>query len=465
MAAAPDSPINSQPRSNWLRMRTLTNLRWLAIVGQAGAVILATSFLGLTINIGLAMLAIGASVLFNTVAMVRFPRNRRLSENQVMATLIFDMTQLVALLFLTGGLNNPFALLILAPVTISAATLRLRAILVLGSFAIVMITFVATVNLPLMTQAGVVLRMPSLFVIGFWVALVIGVVFLSSYARRIATESQVMSQALLATQMALSREQKLTDLGGVVAAAAHELGTPLATIKLVSTELVEELADNRELMDDAKLIRLQADRCRDILRDMGRSGNEDQHLRFAPISAVVDEAAEPHSQRGKTIEYSARANKFSESKQPTIARKPEIIHGVRNLIQNAVDFADNTVWVDVRWTDDIVKITVADDGPGYPPELIGLIGDPFLRKRARKNATPPRPGYSGMGLGLFIAKTLLERSGGTLKFSNGTDPFLNASERSLRGGAIADIIWQRATIERDESFAHAPLGRNQPLNS
>lgn len=222
-----------------------------------------------------------------------------------------------------------------------------------------------------------------------------------------------MSDALAATQFALSREQKLTDLGGVVAAAAHELGTPLATIKLTSSELIEELDDNPELQDDARLIREQADRCRDILRGMGRAGKDDLHLRQAPLSTLVHEAAEPHFDRGKDIRFSEHPAEGDGLNQPSVLRKPEIIHGLRNLVQNAVDFAQSKVWIELHWSDDEITVRISDDGNGFPGHLLGRLGDPFMRRRSSHADRGKRPEYEGMGLGLFIAKTLLERTGRT----------------------------------------------------
>jgi two-component system sensor histidine kinase RegB len=287
---------------------------------------------------------------------------------------------------------------------------------------------------------------PQLFAFGFWLSIVIGILFLGLYSRRVATEMRSMSEALLATQMALAREQKLTDLGGVVAAAAHELGTPLATIKLVSAELMHELEDRPDLLDDARLIRDQADRCRDILRDMGRAGKDDLHLRQAPLSAALREAAEPHMARGKRVEFLVGPVDGSPDRQPTILRRPEIIHGLRNLVQNAVDFARTTVWIEGEWTDRTVTVRIIDDGDGYPPHVIGRIGDPFVRFRRSEPDTPQRPGYEGMGLGLFIAKTLLERSGAELTFANASDPFLAPEDRPERCGAVVEAVWNMADL-------------------
>ena len=331
--------VSHDTRSDWVRLRTLLVLRWLAILGQTITVVTASFYLGLRVELGLCFLAIGASVISNLIAMSIFPENQRLSDRDAMLTLLFDLAQLSFLLFLTGGLNNPFALLILAPVTISATALTMRSTTILGSLAIVLISLLAYFHVPLTLTTGEVLQLPDLFILGFWTAIAIGIIFLSAYARRITSESHSMSQALLATQMALAREQKLTDLGGVVAAAAHELGTPLATIKLVSTELVEELEGQPQLAEDAKLISSQADRCRDILRSMGRAGKDDLHMRSAPLGAVVREAAEPHADRGVEIVMDFAAGPGAPEGQPIIWRKPEIIHGLRNLVQNAVDFA------------------------------------------------------------------------------------------------------------------------------
>lgn len=451
--------MQRETRSEWVRLRTLIYLRWMAIGGQLAAIVVATALYGFRLPLGLCYLAIGASVIANLISIFLFPRNKRMTEAEALLMLLFDLSQLSFLLFLTGGLTNPFALLILAPVVISASAMELRTTMVLGVLAILFVTLFAFVNVPLVREDGTLLEVPPVFGFGFWLAIVIGIVFLSFYARRIAVEIRSMSDALLATQMALSREQKLTDLGGVVAAAAHELGTPLATIKMVATELVDDLdGDARE---DALLIRDQADRCRDILRSMGRAGKDDTHLRQAPLAAVLKEAAEPHLGRGKDVVIALEPGPGGEARQPTVLRRPEVIHGLRNLVQNAVDFAHGRVWVDGSWTDRSVTVRIVDDGEGYPAHVIGRIGDPFVRSRRTSQDLAKRPEYEGMGLGLFIAKTLLERTGAELVFANGSDPFLAPNERPDRGGAIVEVVWPREVIEADT----APVAQNTPITA
>jgi two-component system sensor histidine kinase RegB len=458
--AEPTFPVfDGMSRSHWVRLRTLVVLRWAAIIGQTIALIISVTVFDLRLELGLCLLAVSIAVIANLMAMLAYPRNRRLSEHETLLTLLLDLSQMSFLLYLTGGLNNPFALLLLAPVTIAATALRLRPTVVLGGTAVLFITLLGFFFLPLRTDEGFILRIPDVFRFAFWLAILIGIGFLTLYARRVTDEIHSMSDALVATQMALAREQKLTDLGGVVAAAAHELGTPLATIKLVSAELMEDLEDE-ELRQDAALIREQADRCRDILRSMGRVGKDDLHMRQAPLDTVIREAAEPHSDRGKTIHFDVAPGVSGSSRQPSIYRRPEIIHGLRNLVQNAVDFADANVWVDARWTQDRILVRIADDGKGFPPQAIGRIGDPFMRIRKTPSERTARPGYEGMGLGLFIAKTLLERSGAELTFSNGADPFLTEAERPERSGAVIEVAWPRPEISPDDLETSEGLGEN-----
>jgi len=437
-------------------LRTITMLRWTAILGQLIAIIVAQNMYNLQLELGLCYLVIGASVVGNIVAIFHFPENKRLSETENLLMVVFDLLQLSFLLFLTGGLHNPFSLLILGPVTVSAAVMSLRSTVLLGFLALVIVSLLAQFHLPLRTEQGFILQIPQVFVFGNWVATVIALLFLSAYSWKTANEMHTMAEALQATHLALSREQKLTDIGGVVAAAAHELGTPLATIKLASSELMDELSDKPALAEDAALIHEQADRCREILQSMGRAGKDDLHLRKAPLSAVLEEAAEPHLNRGKDIVF--EQNVVTETPQPEILRRPEIIHGLRNLVQNAVDFAHGTVWVETNWTDDHITIRIVDDGTGFPPHLIGRIGDPFMGRRKSEKERKARPEYEGMGLGLFIAKTLLERSGAELRFSNGSS--LLVREQKLKRGAIIDVIWPRTKIDAAYSELAQVTGEN-----
>lgn len=286
-------------RSNWIRLRTMILLRWVAICGQISALVGAQLFYKLDLPIGLCVFAIGISIIGNLIAHRVFPENTRLREQENLFMVTFDLLQLAFLLFVTGGLNNPFAILVMGPVIVSATVLHLSSALIVGGATFIIITILAFSYLPLRMQDGGILELPGIFVFGEWLAITIALAFTSLSTRRITREMHSMSDALAATQMALARTQKLSDLGGVVAAAAHELGTPLATIKLTSSELVQDLADQPDLQDDARLIRDQTDRCRDILRSMGQAGKDDMQMKTAPLSTVLEEAADPHQDRGK----------------------------------------------------------------------------------------------------------------------------------------------------------------------
>lgn len=448
--------LSAQRRNNWIRLRTIILVRWIAIGGQLAALLVAQFIYGLELEYGICYLVVGVSVIGNIVAIFVFPENKLLSDSENMFMILFDILQLGMLLFLTGGLNNPFSFLVVGPVTISASVLSIRSVIIIATLAIVMVTLLLEFYLPLRTQQFFILRIPDVFKFGNWTAIVIAIFFSSIYSRRIVSEMSSMSQALAATQMALAREQMLTDLGGVVAAAAHELGTPLATIKLASGELMDELEDQPELQEDAALIRQQADRCRDILRSMGRAGKDDLHLRRAPLSTVIEEAAEPHIQRGKIVIF----EHIDLEHAPEVLRRPEIIHGLRNLIQNAVDFATTTVWVETEWDSTTVSVRIMDDGRGYPSQVIGRLGDPFMRHRKSEPDRKQRPSYEGMGLGLFIAKTLLERSGAELSFANGSEPFAPDQLPASRSGAVVQVVWPRAAIDAQMNASGSSLGDN-----
>lgn len=452
--------ISQEHRGDWVRLRTMTYVRMLALTGQALALLVAHVYLGLRFDLVLVWLVMGAAALSILLSLVLFPQTKRLSESEALLTFLFDIAQLVCLLYLTGGVTNPFSLLILAPLAVAAMALRPRSSLFLAVMAVALVSLISVTYQPLRFADGTVLIVPPIFAFGFWAAIVIGIAFQTFYAQRVAIEAASMADALLAAQMALSREQKLTDLGGVVAATAHELGTPLATIKLIASELSEELRDRPDLAEDTRILCEQADRCRDILRSMGRAGKDDTHLRRAPLEAVLREAAEPHLDRGKQVHFEVAPGPGGAPEHPLILRRPEIIHGLRNLIQNAVDFAASEVRVQADWTDQHLRIRILDDGAGFPPQIIGYLGEPFLRRRRNPDRAAQRPGYDGMGLGLFIAKTLLERSGAQMRFANpdgkpGTTP-------AALPGALVTLDWPLSRILADRDAA---LGPNQPVSA
>jgi len=468
------SLFNRRARGGWVRLRTLVVLRWMAITGQSVAVLIATQVMEFALPLPLCALVISASVSFNVIAHIVHPAEKRLSEPGTLASLFFDLVQLVAMLILTGGLNNPFAILIIAPVTIAATALRLRSTLWLGLAALVSIPLLAGLHIPLVQPDGSLLTVPAIYRTGIAAALAISLVFLGLYARRVTIEGYAMSEALSATQLALAREQRLSAIGGIAAATAHELGTPLATIKLVAGEMAGEAGDHPELAVDIALIRSEADRCAAILADLSQGGRDDSQVKMAPVSAVIEEAARPHSRRGKRLVIRIDGLSADEAgeEQPVIARTPELIHGLRNAIQNAVDFARHNVWIDADTGDETFRIAVGDDGPGFSQDILPRLGEPYVSTRARGHRADGAKSYEGMGLGLFIARTLLERTGATVSFANGSDTRHRRDFGDGAGpaqahppGAIIEMVWPKHAIIVSKRDARRALGKNKLFNA
>ena len=443
-----EATLKKSDRGEWVRLFTLTYLRWMAVIGQTFAVVIGYFILKIDFSILICLSLILVSSLLNLLSSFYFPKTKRLSEFQNMLLLLYDLLQLGLMLYFTGGLTNPFAVFILGPVIISATVLNLRFTTILGSIAILIVIILSFLFHPIMYVGGEILEPPRLLLIGNLLAISIAIVFIALYSRRVANETFSMSQALQAMQMTLEREQRLSSLGAIVAAAAHEMGTPLATIKLISTELKHGFNNKNELHADLSLISSQVDRCRDILRNIGRKGKDDIFLKNMPIMVILQEVCSPIlNPKKKEIHFSLN-NKFGkdigdfkEFNQPILARKPELIYGLRNIIQNAIEFSKNKVWIDVTYNAKSLNILISDDGNGYPSNLLKKIGEPFLNEsNFKKNFKNSRPYYEGMGLGLFIAKTLLENLDATVTFSN-------EKNRKNEKGAIVRIMFEREKIE------------------
>lgn len=398
-----------------VRLRTLTTLRWLAVAGQTSAILVVHFGLGFPAPLGLCLGVIAASAWLNLFVTLRFSPQRFLSDREAAAYIAFDIAQLCALLCLTGGLQNPFAALILAPVTIAASVLPLRLTIAIGAIAIAGISIVALWSLPLPWRPGESLAVPPIYIAGVWVALSFSVAFFAAYAHRIAAESAQMKSALAASQLVLAREERLAALGGLAAAAAHELGTPLATIQVTATEMADELKGSGLLEEDAKLLVSQARRCREILGRLSSRGEEgDAMLDRIAADALVREAAAPFVDRprGPAVIFEM----IGEGAPPVLRRRPEVLYGIRNFVENAASFAQSKVLVAAQWSKDDLAISIHDDGPGFSPEILTRLGEPYVSQRFRSRTPAGRK--TGMGLGFFIAKTLLERTGAKIAFDN-----------------------------------------------
>lgn len=421
-----------------LRLETLVRLRWLAIAGQGAAVAGVRFGLGFDLPFALCFLVIAASAWVNLILRVQYPASHRLSDNAATALLAFDILQLAGLLYLTGGLENPFAMLFLAPVLISATALTPERTLGLGLLAVGSATILVLAHRPLPWFPGQAFSLPFLYVTGIWTAILLGTTFTGIYAWRVAEEARQLAQALAATELVLAREQHLSQLDGLAAAAAHELGTPLATIALVAKELDHAMPQDGAIADDLKLLREQVDRCRTILTKLTSIGQEQgDFLETVSLTHLVEEIVEPQ----RALGFDVRVMASGDGPEPMGRRNPGVVYGLSNILDNATDFAASQVTIEACWSPHEVFIEIRDDGPGYAPDILLRVGEPYVttRSAAKRAESETEEGGSGLGLGLFIAKTLIERSGAQLTLTNAAPP---------ASGAIARIVWPRHAFER-----------------
>ncbi|MDH7797954.1 MULTISPECIES: ActS/PrrB/RegB family redox-sensitive histidine kinase [unclassified Beijerinckia] len=425
-----------QESTGRIRVDTLIRLRWLAIAGQTAALLITAFGLNFPLPIALCVTAVAASVWLNIGLRLRYPVTHRLAEREATLLLAFDMLQLTALLYLTGGLENPFSILFLAPVMISAVSLSVTRTVALVLLMVACATFLGFFQRPLPWYPGPVLQLPYLYKIGVWIALVLGAGFITFYAFRVAEEARRLSDALTATELILAREQHLTQLDGLAAAAAHELGTPLATITLVVKELRRQLPAEGPVGEDMELLTSELQRCRTILGKLTSLGNEPaQHWDVLSLPQLLEETLEPSRDFG--VELKSEID--GAGTPPTCRRNPGLLYGLGNLVENAVDFAKSEVLIKANWTEDQVGITIEDDGPGFSADVLTKLGDPYITSRGHDDRRAKSEPGSGLGLGLFIAKTLLERTGATISMGNGVAP---------ASGARVSIRWAREEFER-----------------
>ncbi len=411
-----------------VRLRTLIVLRWLAIIGQTAAVLFVGYGIGLDFPIGWALAAISVSVALNVALILTRPSQDLAREWEAAAQLAYDAVQLAVLLALTGGLQNPFVFLFIAPVAVSATILRPSITAMLAALTFVCVGVISVWRLPLPWPEGGTLQLPLLYELGVAAALLVGLGFTSVYAWRVAAEEERLNIALAAVQAVLAREQTLSALGGLAAAAAHELGTPLATIHLIAKEMARGASADDPHAEDFALLVTQSERCRAILNQLSAMREQgDVMVQRAPIRSLLQEVAAPHEGLGTEIVIDVQGEGPLD-----VRRMPELVHALGGFVENAVGFARTRVEIEARWDADHVEILVRDDGPGFSPAVLARLGEPYLTERDEEGAA------GGLGLGFFISKTLLERTGAKLETRNRRPPNV---------GAIVRARWPRAAIE------------------
>src|SRR5712691_2957633 len=435
-------------RQGNVRLVTLTRLRWLAVIGQTAAVLGVHYGLDFKLPLVACLVVIAVAAWLNLALSLRFRVTQRLDPDRAAWLLAFDIAQLSALLFLTGGLDNPFAFLLLAPVLISATALPPLFTLILGAFAMVCATALVFVHYPLPWAGDEPLVLPALYTMGEWLSILLAIGFIGVHSWQLTEEQRQLADALAATELVLAREQHLSQLDGLAAAAAHELGTPLSTITVIAKDLQLALKPGSEHADDVRLLNEQAKRCRAILAkltELSSSGDPYDHMK---LSTLLEEVVAPHRNFGVAIDVALSPGDATE---PVGGRNPAILYGLGNLLENAVDFARERVEVAASWSGEDVAVTISDDGAGFAPEIMERIGEPYVTSRRGQSASfeGEAGGHeasetSGLGLGFFIAKTLLERSGARLDFENRAFP-----DR----GAVVRVRWNRGDFEQRIAFA------------
>jgi len=420
----------------YVRLDTILRLRWLAVLGQLAAIFIVEQGLEFDVEVAPCLAIVALSALLNLTLQIWFNPMQRLEPVFAAALLALNIIELAGLLFFTGGLQNPFSFLFLAPVLIAATALPIRFTIALGLLAVASASVLFFFYFPLPWDSDEPLVLPPIYLVGVWLSIVLAIGVTSLYAFQVAEEARKLSDALAATELVLAREQHLTQLDGLAAAAAHELGTPLSTIFLISRELEHSVESNPQLAGDIKTLREQAQRCRDILAKITELSASGAPFDRMPLSALIEEAVAPHRDFGVAIKVRIAV---AGTPEPAAARNPAILYGVGNILENAVDFARATVEVNAWWNAETVEIIISDDGPGIPPDLLKRIGEPYLSRR--RGVSETQESHSGLGLGVFIARTLLERTGAKVSFANRAFP---------DHGAVVQIVWPRSRFEQRE---------------
>ena len=390
-----------------LDRKTLVTLRWIALIGQFAAINIVFFVLKLDFPIHATYIIILIGILTNVYLQYRI-KATQLKDLYSSLFLIFDLFQLGLLLYLTGGIHNPFTFLLIIPAIVSSTFLSMGTTIILGLLTLAVLILITFFHLPL-PGTEEPLKFPEYYLIGIIISISIGLIFLSYFGIRFSGETKKRSEALNELQQTLSKEYELESLGGQAAAAAHSLGTPLATITVVAKELRKEIGESSRHTKDLDLLISQTKRCSEILKQISKKEiTEDKFFSFTEFEILLSEIIESFKETSdKTIElYSSESNNSCK-----IKRSPEIIYGLRNFIGNAIKFAKQNINISLKINKDLVNILIEDDGPGFPDDIIKILGEPYIKSKSQEISSK-----SGTGLGTFLGKTLLERKGANLDF-------------------------------------------------
>tara|TARA_Y100000992_G_scaffold80560_1_gene51197 strand:+ start:4250 stop:5539 length:1290 start_codon:yes stop_codon:yes gene_type:complete len=406
-----------------LDRKTLVYLRWIAIFGQIIAVNLVFFILGLEFPILLAFLVIFVGFITNFYLQFGI-KTIRIKDFHASFFLVYDLVQLSLLLYLTGGISNPFSILLIVPAIVSSTFLSMGTTIILGGLTIIFLFLLTLFHYPLPGIHENAFTFPKYYLSGFFISIIIGLIFLSYFGMRFSGETKKRSEALNKLQEILAKEYELESLGGQAAAAAHSLGTPLATISVVAKELKKELGNNNDYSKDIDLLISQTKRCSEILKKISKKQiKDDKFFSYVTLEDLVNEIIDSFKE---TSSKSINLVSENDNNKINIKRSPEIVYGLRNFIGNAVKFSKDTINIIINSNTKNIELIINDDGPGFPDDIIALIGEPYIKSKSQEVSS-----NSGLGLGTFLGKTLLERQFANLSFSK---------DKNL-GGASVKITW------------------------
>ena len=396
-----------------LDKKTLTNLRWIAIFGQLIAINLVYYYLKLDLPIIETHIIILIGLITNIILQFKIKVNQ-LKDLYSALFLTYDLLQLSILLYLTGGITNPFSLLLIIPSIVSSTFLSIGTTIILGILTIILLFFLTEYYRMLPGLDVYSFSFPEYYLSGILVSIIIGLIFLSYFGIRFSAETKKRSEALDKLQQVMVKEYELDALGGLVAAAAHSLGTPLATISIVAKELKKEIGDKSKHSKDLDLLISQARRCSDILKQISKKEiSDDQFINLIKAEDLLEEIIRSFEQTSdKLINLITEKDK----NKINIKRSPEIVYGLRNFVGNAIKFADKKINISLESDNQILLISINDDGPGFAEDIIKFIGEPYLKSKSKEISYK-----EGLGLGIFLGKTLLERKKAEFSFFNNED--------------------------------------------
>ncbi|MDA7785954.1 ActS/PrrB/RegB family redox-sensitive histidine kinase [Candidatus Pelagibacter sp.] len=412
-----------------LKKSTYINLRWIAIVGQLITINLIYFVFGFKFNLILENSIILIGVISN-LYLIHINKNTQLLDKTAFLFLFIDILQLSCLIYLTGGIINPFSIFLIIPAIFSTSNLGFRSNLLLVSFTVLMIIFLTFFNEPLPYPVSEHFHVDSYYYYSIPIALIIALIFLNYFALTFGSESRIRKEALNKMEEIMSKEHELLSLGGQAAAAAHSLGTPFSTIKIISTDLLEQFKDNEDVKKDIELLSSQIERCSQILKKLTLNPViEDDFIdRDLTIADYMDEIVKSYKQTSKRefiVNYDQNSNPLN------ITKSIEIVYGLRNFIGNANKFSANKIFINIKSDNDLTEVIIEDDGEGYPKDVLNKIGEPYI-----KSVKSSIKSKSGLGLGIFIGKTLLEKNYANILCRNS----------KTRSGAEVSIKWKNKDL-------------------